>query len=184
MNWQYATSAAFTSVTAACCTIVHWCRSTGQRKLFPWTKPYKFAAIMIHSHEIFPLLHILQHSWHCFTQQVNKCQKCSSTIISRTPGFISTKKKWPTNDQQDPNKNPNCLASAWPGVLTLYFNKTWIFTWTLADVYCKKKCHEVNKFSSPVWLFINVTVLLKWIVLSIAYLQDLLFFPKVVFHCH
>lgn len=121
---------------------------------------------MIHNHEIFPLLLILQYSCHVFTQQVDQCRKCSSTIISWRPGFISTKKKWLTNDKQDPNKNSNCLASAWPGVLTLYFNKTRVFTWTLADIYCKKKCHEVNgKFSSLVWLFINVTVVLKWIVL-------------------
>lgn len=52
---------------------------------------------------------------------------------------------WHTNDEQNPNKKPNCLASSWPGVLTLYFNKAWLFTWTLADVYCKKKCHEINK---------------------------------------
>lgn len=151
MNWQYATSTAFSSVIAACCAIVHACRSTGQRKVFLWPKTYKFAAIMIHNHEILPLLLILQHSWHLFTQQVNQCQKCSSTIISQRPGFISTKQNWLTNNEQDPNKNPNCFADTWPGVVTLYFNKTWLFTWTLADVYCKKKCHEINeKFSSPV----------------------------------
>lgn len=185
MKWQYATSAAFSSVIAACCAIVCACRSTGQRKLFLWPKTYKFAATVItQSWDLSSFAHsaTFMTSLHPTSESVSEMHQHHH--ISETC-FLSSKKKWPTNDKQDPNKNPNCLASGWPVVLTLYFDKTRLFTWTLADVYCKKKCHEVNeKFSSPVWLFIKVTVVLKLILLCIGYLQDSLFFPKVVFHCH